>query len=198
MSIFVDPTARTPVEDDQGNIIWIKSKMNIEEEGLYKDSLIRIDQGSGAAQQQQKKGKRQKGKVMPRRATQTRAEILHARAVAEAEEDEGPVAHVNVGSAKTKLLEINILDWEGPKFERDGTIVPCTHANIRLLNPTDPLVIATLEAIDEANKPEGLPDGEDGDEVDEKGRVIFEGNSRDASIGAGGESSADVETPIYQ
>lgn len=65
--------------------------------------------------------------------------------------DDGAVER-NVGLYQLALLLVNIVRWEGPDL--DG--VPCTEANIRKLDPTEPHLALVLEEIARRNK---RPDG---------------------------------------
>jgi hypothetical protein len=46
--MFIDPSARIPVADDQGNIIYIRSKMDVATEGQFRDALVKISGGRKA------------------------------------------------------------------------------------------------------------------------------------------------------
>jgi hypothetical protein len=46
--MFIDPGARIPVSDGQGNTIYIRAKMDVATEGQFKDALVRITGGRKA------------------------------------------------------------------------------------------------------------------------------------------------------
>lgn len=52
-----------------------------------------------------------------------------------------------IGSAQLALMQVCVVDWSGPSFA--GT--PCTPENIALLDPSEPLVEATLAEINRRN-----------------------------------------------
>lgn len=64
-------------------------------------------------------------------------------------DDEETSAGLNwdIGAYQLALAEHNIVGWSGPSFEG----VPCTAKNIRRLDPAEPIVTATLNAIGERN-----------------------------------------------
>jgi hypothetical protein len=52
------------------------------------------------------------------------------------------------------LLEVNIKKWNGPDFQdRNGHPIPCTTANIRRLDPNEPLVQKVLKIVGDRNEP---------------------------------------------
>lgn len=60
----------------------------------------------------------------------------------------GDGASFDIGAYQLALAEQNILDWSGPAFAG----VPCLPKNILRLDPTEPILIATLNAIGARNK----------------------------------------------
>jgi hypothetical protein len=60
---------------------------------------------------------------------------------------------VNMGRYNTLLLQMNIIDWEGPDFrDENERTVPCTPQAIESLDPDAPLVDAVLSRINELNR----------------------------------------------
>jgi hypothetical protein len=60
---------------------------------------------------------------------------------------------VNMGRYNTLLLQMNIIDWEGPDFRDESErTVPCTPQAIESLDPDAPLVDAVLSRINELNR----------------------------------------------
>lgn len=81
-------------------------------------------------------------------------------AVAAIGDDMGTEAvQIHIGSYNTALLIHNIVAWEGPDFmdEREKP-VPCTPANIRRLDPDEPLVDMVLREINRRNARSQAPD----------------------------------------
>lgn len=66
-----------------------------------------------------------------------------------------------MGSYSLALLVNNIVAWEGPAFTGEsGKPIPCTRANIELLDPDDPLVAAVREEIGNRNRRREAPESE--------------------------------------
>jgi hypothetical protein len=66
-----------------------------------------------------------------------------------------------LGSYQMLLRVHNVVAWEGPDFvDEHGKPVPCTRANILLLDPTTPLYEMVGDKIGELNKDAKVPDEE--------------------------------------
>jgi hypothetical protein len=66
-----------------------------------------------------------------------------------------------LGSYQMLLRVHNVVAWEGPDFlDAHGKPVPCTRANILLLDPTTPLYELVGTRIGELNKDAQVPDEE--------------------------------------
>lgn len=81
--------------------------------------------------------------IRPKMDLGTRNRVLGAMA----QLDEQRQIHADIGAYLIALAEANIVGWEGPAF--DG--VPCVAANIRRLDPDNPLVEAVLDEIARRN-----------------------------------------------
>lgn len=66
----------------------------------------------------------------------------------------GKELELTLGERMTALLEENILAWAGGDLEG----VPCTKANIRRLDPTDPFIDRVADEISTRNMPKESPD----------------------------------------
>lgn len=186
MGMFISPDAREPISDELGNTVWIRQGMGMAMQQEYMDTLIKISPPS------EPKKTKKRSKMLKR--GQTRADIIAAREAAQDDADVAGMTTIQLGRARMKLLELNILAWDGPAFiDYDGKAVPCTPAMIQQLNPQEPLIIAVLERIEELNRPQELPDGEEADEIDAHGGEIVEGNARSGSTGDTAEALPVLE-----
>lgn len=125
MSMFVNPQQQIPVTDDKGNTIHIKAHMDFADNARIEAAFMQLKLKNRQAQN---------GTARPQETAETEMDID---------------ATVAISAQHVALLETCIKGWEGPDF--DG--VPCTRANIKLLNPNEPLVIKVLERIGEQNNP---------------------------------------------
>lgn len=67
--------------------------------------------------------------------------------------DDNKSMELRLGDNQMALLIHNIVKWEGPDLSQ----VPCTPANIRALDPTEPHIALVLETIAERNKRKAAP-----------------------------------------
>lgn len=123
MSMFVNPQAELSVSDEKGNTIYIKAHMDFADNAKIEAAFMQLKLKNRQAQN---------GAARPQE-----------------DADMDIDATVAISAQHVALLETNIKRWEGPDFEG----VPCTRANIKLLNPNEPLVVKVLEKINEQNNP---------------------------------------------
>lgn len=85
--------------------------------------------------------------ILPKMDLGTRNRLMNE--IAKVEKGSGDTVY-QLGTYMMMLAEANIVAWEGPAFGD----TPCTPANIRRLDPTEPLVDAVLEEIGQRNPQE--------------------------------------------
>lgn len=121
--MFIDPNARVPISDDEGNTIFIKAKMDIATDTAVTVEFARINSGTGF--------RAQKAYELA---------LLYHNIVAW----EGPAFKRPVLSkAGTPMLK------NGAPVTKP---IPCTRQAIGSLDPFAPLVARVLAAIDEQNR----------------------------------------------
>lgn len=80
-------------------------------------------------------------------------------AIAAVDAGDSDAVQLHLGSYNTALLVHNIVAWEGPSFvDGKGKPVACTAANIRRLDPDEPLVDMVLREISRRNRRPEAPD----------------------------------------
>ena len=130
MSMFINPSQTVEIEDvrETGDKMTIKARMDFDSYALVEDKMMRL------------------------RLNQTKGNVKKA---AEMQID----AHMTTSAQQKALLQENVKAWSGPSFV-DGREkpIPCTRANVGMLNPVDPFVIQVLEEIDRRNSPPDVSD----------------------------------------
>lgn len=129
-SIFIDPSEQIAVTLDD-NTIFVRSQIDFATYAKIEEGLMKLEMTTA---RQSQNGK------------------------AKTDEDVTIGARYTKSGQRLAVLEECVVDWEGPKFtDKHGRKVPCTRAQIRRLNPHDPLVQRVLEEIDSRNQEPDAP-----------------------------------------